>query len=65
MIIIRGANNGLGLELTKIFLHNNFDVNAISKGKNNLSSNNLEKTEDENDVSNYRWWNFWQRKRQR
>lgn len=42
MIIITGANNGLGLELTKIFLHNNFDVIAISKGKNNLSkiSNN-------------------------
>lgn len=33
------------------------------KGKNNLSSDNPEKTEDENDVSNYRWWNFWKRKR--
>lgn len=35
------------------------------KGKNNLSSDNPERTEDENDVSNYRWWNFWKRKRQR
>lgn len=37
MILITGANNGLGLELTKIFLQNGFDVMAISKSKNNLS----------------------------
>lgn len=36
MILITGTNNGLGLELTKIFLQNGFDVMAISKSKNNL-----------------------------
>ena len=36
MIIITGANNGLGFELVKIFLKNNFDVIAISKSNYNL-----------------------------
>jgi len=44
MIVITGANNGLGLELVKIFLKYNFYVLAISKSNNNLNkinNNNL------------------------
>lgn len=36
MILITGANNGLGLELVKIFLKNNFSVIAVSKSNYNL-----------------------------
>lgn len=34
MVVITGANNGLGLELTKLFLKNNYKVLGISKNSN-------------------------------
>nr|MCR5786984.1 SDR family oxidoreductase [Acholeplasmatales bacterium] len=36
MVIITGANNGLGLEIVKILVEKNIDVLAISKHSNNI-----------------------------